>query len=161
MMKKLFTGVMLLAIVLAVAACSNNKPTEEEVAKTNQVAYNAVKVAVVKVNALFHHDVAADETTPVMTSKTKEDAKEILDGYFDGALSDAIITHYVTDKKAEDRVVVNAEPFFKQELLASKFEDVTVEAGEEDEHVVTTKDAGKFTVKHVEDGDKFIVTKYE
>ncbi|MFD2612239.1 hypothetical protein [Paenibacillus gansuensis] len=157
MLKKLVTGVLLLAVVLAVAACST-KESDEEKAQKNQIIYNSVKISVDKVNSLFHKDVAEDET-PLLTSAKKEDAKSILDGYFDPALSDQILTHYITDKTIDNRIAVKPEPFFNQDILATKFEDAKVE-GEKNEYTVTTK-AGKYTVKKVEDSEQYIVTKYE
>lgn len=159
MFKKLVTSVMVLAIVFTAAACSKKEETTE---MDKQVAYNSAKIAEDKVNTLFHKATTADETAPILdpATGTPEKAKELLVGYLDAALVDKIMAHYITDKKDGDNVIVNSEPFFAASLMGTTFADASVD-GDKEEFTVTTKDNGVYTVKWLEDGEKYIVTNYE
>ncbi|WP_199615352.1 hypothetical protein [Paenibacillus alkalitolerans] len=142
---------------------AGEEPAAEEVdpAIEYQKAFNAATIAEGKLNTLFHKD-AAEDGTPVLNTvtKTSEAARELLLGYFEAALADQIIAHYVTDKTVDAGIVVNAEPFFPSTLQGLKFEDVTVE-GTKEATTIATKDNVVYTVSWNEEGSRYIVTKIE
>lgn len=189
MLKKLLIGLFALSMALTAAGCGQENasgtneeatadattgsggaaeeeaPAEVDPALELQKALNGAAMAEGKVNTLFHKDVheAEDGTvTPLLnlTTGTPEAARELLLGYFDAALVDEIIAHYVTDKTIEEGIVVNEEPFFTSTLQGLKFEDVTVE-GTKEATAITTKDNVVYTVGWNEEAGKYIVTKIE
>jgi hypothetical protein len=124
-------------------------------------AFNAAQMAEGKLHTLFHKDTAEDGT-PVLNAVTgtPEAAKELLLGYFDAAVADQIIAHYVTDKTTDAGIVVNAEPFFPSTLQGLKFEDVTVD-GTKEATTIATQDNVVYTVSWSDDAGRYIVTKVE
>jgi hypothetical protein len=189
MLKKWLIGLFALSLAFAAAGCSGNKDTasetneeaaaadaensadnaaaeEQEDAEADaalelQKAFNAAAIAEGKVNTLFHKD-AAEDGTPLLNkvTGTPEAARELLLEYFDAAVVDQILAHYITDKKIDEAIVVNAEPFFTSTLQGLKFEDVTVE-GTKEATTITTKDNVVYTVSWNEEAGKYIVTKIE
>ncbi|WP_274364408.1 hypothetical protein [Paenibacillus thermotolerans] len=147
-----------------------DEPAEEASAEDPalelQKAFNAAAMAEGKVHTLFakdtYEDEATGETTPLLnlTTGTPEAARELLLKYFDAALADQIMTHYITDKTIDAGIVVNAEPFFTSTLQGLKFEDVTVE-GTKEAATITTKDNVVYTVSWNEEAGKYIVMSVE
>jgi len=185
MLKKFAIGLFVLMLALGAAACSNGgaetpaaetpaaeapateTPAEEaapaEDAAVEQLkAVNAIAIAEDKVNTLFHHD-AAEDGTPLLnaTTGTPEAAKELLLGYFDAAVADRIVAHYITAPATEAGVVVNAEKFFASSVIGVAPEELTVEGTKADGFAVTTKDGVKYTVKWNEEQGRYIVANIE
>ncbi|TYP69557.1 hypothetical protein [Paenibacillus methanolicus] len=176
-MKTTLTAILVALVALTLGACSGNSdetPNKEtpgeartqnqapDAEKAKQKAYTAAKIAEDKVRTLFGK-ATLEDGTPILdpVTGTAEKAKSLLANYFDPALADAIVAHYVTDKKSGESTLVNAEPFFAASILATKSaEDVQID-GENDTYAVTTADGGVYTLKWDGAKSKYIVTGYE
>ncbi|HZG77639.1 MAG TPA: hypothetical protein VEZ72_17430 [Paenibacillus sp.] len=186
MLKKFAIGLFALMLALGAVACSNGEengateetpaaeapaeqaPAAEEAAPAEDAAVerlkavNAIAIAEDKVNTLFHHD-AAEDGTPLLnaTTGTPEAAKELLLGYFDAAVADRIIAHYVSAPATDAGVVVNAEKFFASSVIGVAPEELTIEGSKADGFAVTTKDGAKYTVKWSDEQSRYIVANIE
>ncbi|MFC4102130.1 hypothetical protein [Paenibacillus xanthanilyticus] len=176
-MKKALTAILVALLALTLGACSGNSnkapnhdaqgeaqtqnqaPDED---KAKRKVYTTAKIAEDKVRTLFGK-ATLEDGTPILdpVTGTAEKAKSLLANYFDPALADAIVAHYVTDKKSGESTLVNTEPFFAASILATKnAEDVQIE-GENDTYTVTTADGGVYTLKWDDAKSKYLVTGYE
>ena len=185
MLKKFAIGLFAMMLALGAVACSNGEeksateetpaakapaeqaPAEEaapaeDAAVERLKAVNAIAIAEDKVNTLFHHD-AAEDGTPLLnaTTGTPEAAKELLLGYFDAAVADRIVAHYVSAPATDAGVVVNAEKFFASSVVGVAPEELTVEGSKADGFTVATKDGAKYTVKWSEAQGRYIVANIE
>ncbi|HZG86919.1 hypothetical protein [Paenibacillus sp.] len=188
MMKKAAIGLFALTMAILAAGCSNGggeateaapaaeapaaegaaseQPAEEAPAEDaeleRQKAVNAIAIAEDKVNTLFHHD-AAEDGTPLLnaTTGTPEAAKELLLGYFEPAVADRIIAHYISAPATDAGVVVNAEPFFTSSVVGVAPADLTIEGSKADGFAVTTKDNVKYTLKWSEEQGRYLVANME
>lgn len=167
-MKKLLSLLAVFCLMFAVAGCTTDK--EENTAEKNNAElndqtkskmYNAARIAEGKVNDVFHHDVAADETTPILNASFPDEASavEFLSKYYSEDVAKEIYTHYATgEQTAEGQVILKADPFFSTPLQATTSEDVTIE-GDVNAATITTADN---VVYHVElQDDKYIITKVQ
>ncbi|HLO11902.1 MAG TPA: endonuclease [Pseudoneobacillus sp.] len=170
-MKKLFSLLAVFTLMFAVVGCTANKEekkdnaTEENSAKlTDQIKskmYNAARVAEGKVNDVFHHDVAADETTPILNASFPDEASatDFLSKYYSEDVAKEIYTYYATgEKTADGQIIVKADPFFTPSLLETTLEKVTIE-GDANKATITTAENVKYTVE-LQD-DKYIITGVE
>lgn len=134
----------------------------EDAALEQQKAVNAIAIAEDKVNTLFHHD-AAEDGTPLLnaTTGTPEAAKELLLGYYDAAVADRILAHYISAPATDAGVVVNAEPFFTSSVVGVAPADLTIEGSKADGFAVTTKDNVKYTLKWNEEKGRYLVMNIE
>jgi Tfp pilus assembly protein PilP len=171
-MKKLLSLLAVFTLMFAVAGCTaekeeNTDNTAEEKKEENTAEltdqakskmYNAARVAEGKVNDVFHHDVAADETTPILAASFADEAAavEFLSKYYSEEVAKEIYTYYVTgEKTAEGQAIVKADPFFTPSLLETTLEDVTIE-GDANKATLKTAENVTYTVELKE--DKYIVT---
>lgn len=168
-MKKILSLLAIFALMFAVVGCTAEKEeentdtaTEENNTElTDQVKskmYNAARVAEGKVNDVFHHDVAADETTPVLNASFPDEASavEFLSKYYSEDVAKEIYTYYATTEQTpEGQVIVKVDPFFASPLQATTLEDVTIE-GDANAGTITTADNVVYNVE-LQD-DKYIVT---
>lgn len=180
MLKRIAAAALICTIALTGAACSSNSSNKDaagtpaastagnsptasaaasekpDVSKTQ--AFIAARMAEEKVNYLFHQATSEDEK-PILNPVTpdKESAAKFLNAYIDPALTEKILTHYLTEEKADNAIVVKSEPFFSVSMLATPLkEDLTYE-GADNEYKMTTKDGGVFTVKK-DTENKFVLT---
>ncbi len=185
MLKKFAFGLFALLLALGAAACSNGEDKEaaeqapaveapaeetpaeeaapaEDAAVERLKAVNSVAIAEDKVNTLFHHD-AAEDGTPLLnaTTGTPEAAKELLLGYFDPAVADRIIAHYVAAPATEAGVVVNEQKFFASSVVGVAPEELKIEGDKAGGFTIATKDGAKFTVKWNEEQGRYIVANVE
>ncbi|MFB9331102.1 hypothetical protein ACFFSY_34645 [Paenibacillus aurantiacus] len=177
-MKKALTAIIVALFALTLAACgsnSNETPSSNGAKSQNETAgqapdaekaklkvYTSAKIAEDKVHTLFGKATLQDGT-PILDpiTGTAEKAKSLLANYFDPALADKIVTHYITDKKSGESTLVNVEPFFAASILATKSaEEVQIE-GENDTYTVTTADGGVYTLTWDASKSKYLVTSYE
>lgn len=163
-MKKILFSIFLATVVAVTAVgCSsetnsnNTEQSQELTAQDKGRVYTAIRIAEDKVNSLFHKEVAEDGTTPVLDPTfTKESAIELLSKYYDKAIAEAIVNHYITDKTVDDgKIVVNAQKYFDPSALDLKVEDVTVE-GTKSEVKAKTKDGVTYELKAKDGG--FLIT---
>ncbi|AGK55059.1 hypothetical protein [Bacillus sp. 1NLA3E] len=162
-MKRLLAFLTIFTLMFAVAGCSSTKDdtsktttekkaTEKTSELTDQVKskmYNAVRIAEGKVNEVFAKEMAADETTPVLTSTFADEAaaEAFLSKYYSADIAKEIYTYYVTDQKTTDgQTIVKADPFFAKPILDTTKDDVTVE-GDANKATVKTKDNVTYTVE--------------
>lgn len=162
---KKFLGLLLvLGLSVSVAACSqpaaNTSQTnnsESSKAKTQQDSmeltekekgkvYTFLRVAEDKVNILFHKNKANNNTPLLDRYFDKESAAKFLSDVYDKPVVDQIITHYITDKKIEEVIVVNDKPFFEKPVQKTNKEDVKVE-GTKDAIKAITKDGVEYDLK--------------
>ncbi len=171
-MKKLFAFLTIFSLVFAVAGCSSSednasgKKTEEK--KTSELTdsvktkmYNAVRIAELKVNEVFHKDTAADGETPIINQNFSEEnqAVQFLTNYYSEDIAKDIYTHYATDNKtAEGQMITNADPYFTPSFLDTTIEKVTIEG---DENKVTIKLAENITYQVEMIDGKYVITNIE
>ncbi|TLS51215.1 hypothetical protein FE782_15900 [Paenibacillus antri] len=186
MLKKFAIGLFALMLALGAVACSNGgeetpaaetpaveapateaTPAEEaapaeDPAVEQLKAVNAIAIAEDKVNTLFHHD-AAEDGTPLLnpTTGTPEAAKDLLLGYFDAAVADRIVAHYVSAPATDAGVVVNADKFFASSVVGVAPEELTIEGSKADGFTVATKDGVKYTVTWSQEEGRYIVSNIE
>lgn len=167
-MKKLLAFLAVFTLMFAAVGCTAEKEektenaAEENTAElTDQVKskmYNAARVAEGKVNDLFHHDVAADETTPILNANFPDEASavEFLSKYYSEDVAKEIYTYYATgEQTAEGQVIVKADPFFTPSLLETTLENVTIE-GDANAATITT---GENVVYNIElQDDNYVIT---
>ncbi|WP_442595194.1 endonuclease [Neobacillus sp. D3-1R] len=171
-MKKLLAILAVFTLMFAVAGCTadnkenNDKAADEKkeentVALTDQVKskmYNAARIAEGKVNDVFAHDVAADETTPILNKSFADEAAAVafLSKYYNEDTAKEIYTYYATGQTTEaGEVIVKADPFFTTTLLDTTLEDVTIE-GDANKGTIKTPENVTYTVELVD--DKYLVT---
>ncbi|MED3571477.1 endonuclease [Cytobacillus praedii] len=151
-MKKLLAIFAIFSLIFTAAGCSSSteepaeKTTEKKTAELTESAkskiYNSVRVAELKVNEVFHKEVAADETTPVINANFADEEKsvEFLSKYYSKELAKNIYTHYATEEKtAEGQMIINAEPYFTPSFLETNQEAVTIEGNENKATLKTNK----------------------
>ncbi|RAP75746.1 hypothetical protein [Paenibacillus montanisoli] len=158
--RQLMMILLVLSIGFVLGACSN-KDEGSDMDKEN--AYTSARIAEDKVNTLFATALLKDEKTPILDPVigTEAKAKELLLSYFDESLVDKILAHYITDQKDGDNIIVNNEPFFSASILStSQLDDVKIE-GSKKEYTLTTSDQGVYSLKWIEDDDKYVVSNYE
>jgi hypothetical protein len=169
-LKRIAAAALICTIALTGAACSSNNSNKDaastpaastassspsasasasenpDVAKTQ--AFIAARMAEEKVNYLFHQETSADDK-PILNPVTpdKESASKFLNAYIDPALTEKIVTYYLTEEKAGNAIVVKSDPFFTVSILATASKDDVTYEGAEKEYKMTTKDGGVFTVK--------------
>ncbi|KIL37508.1 hypothetical protein SD71_02430 [Cohnella kolymensis] len=172
MLKKLAATALICTIALTGAACSSKNGNNDaagtpalstassspsatapasasenpDVSKTK--AFIAGRMAEEKVNYLFHQTTSEDEK-PILNPVTpdKESAAKFLNAYIDPALTEKILTYYLTEEKADNAIVVKSDPFFTVSILAAASKDDLTYEGADNEYKMTTKDGGVFTVK--------------
>jgi hypothetical protein len=168
-MKKILFLLAVFTLMFAVVGCTadkeentdNNKEENTAAELTDQAKskmYNAARVAEGKVNDVFHHDVAADETTPVLNASFPDEASavEFLSKYYSEDVAKEIYTYYATTEKTpEGQVIVKADPYFTAPLQATTLEDVTIK-GDANAGTLTTADNVVYNVELKD--DKYIVT---
>ncbi|GLB58344.1 endonuclease [Cytobacillus sp. NCCP-133] len=152
-MKKLFALFTLFLLLFAVAGCtSTEEKTEEPETEANagmtdedkSKFYNSVRVGELKVNEVFHKEMAADETTPVINASfaDEQSAVAFLAKYYSKDVAKEIYTHYATNQKTEDgEMIVNEEPYFSPSVLDTTMEEAEVSG---DLNEATVK-AGKYS----------------
>lgn len=176
MLKRIATAVLICTVAITGAACSSNadkketagtaSPSAQSVAPTESPemsqakAYIAPRMAEEKVDLLFNKAKSKDKKpilNPIVADKAA--AAKFLNAYIDPALTEKILSFYLTSEKADDAIVVKETPFFSASILktASKA-DVTFE-GSPNEYKMTTKDGGVFTVKKNAEGN-YILADY-
>ncbi|MHC0035779.1 endonuclease [Pseudoneobacillus sp. C159] len=163
-MKKLLSLLAIFTFMFAIVGCSTdkeeNQTTENKAELTPQIKskmYNAARVAEGKVNDLFHHDVAADGTTPILNASFPDEAAAVafLSKYYSEDVANEIFTYYATgEQTAEGQVIVKADPFFSPSLIETTLEDVTIE-GDANKATITTSENVVYNVE-LQD-DKYIV----
>lgn len=170
-MKKLVALFAIFSLLLTAAGCSSSteEPAENSVEKktaelTDSIKskmYNSVRVAELKVNEVFHKEVAADETTPILNANFADEKKavEFLSRYYSEELAKDIYSHYATeDKTAEGQMIINAESYFNPSFLDTNQENVTIE-GDENKATITTAENVTY---HLESKDgQYIITSIE
>lgn len=174
MFKKIAATALILSVVATGAACSSKEkesaaspsasPAATAAAENPDAyklsAYTAVRLAEEKLDILFHTNKKDDK--PVLNTliaADKEKAAKFLNAYIDPALTEKILTHYLTaDKTSDGSVIVKADKFLPVSFLkaAPGKDDVTYE-GSQAEVKMTTKDNGVFTVKKNAEG-KYILS---
>ncbi|WP_102274432.1 endonuclease [Cytobacillus massiliigabonensis] len=170
-MKKLLAIFVIFALLFTAAGCSSSseepaeKTTEKETAgltdSLQSKIYNSVRVAELKVNEVFHKEVAADETTPVINANFADEEKsvEFLSKYYSEELAKNIYSHYATEEKtAEGQMILNAEPYFNPSFLETKQEAVTIEG---DENKATVKTAENVTYQLEIQNGQYVITSIE
>lgn len=176
MLKKIALTALLVSAVAVTAACSKEDngaaasptPTAAATAAASEnpdayklSAYTSVRLAEEKLDILFH-SVKKDEK-PVMNAliaNDKEKAAKFLNAYFEPALTDKILTHYLTtEKTADGSAIVNAAKFFPVSIIAAAptKDDVTYEGTPAEVKITTKKDNGFFTIKKNAEG-KYLVS---
>lgn len=167
-MKKLLAILAVFSLMFAVVGCSEKEDTTDTTEKEENKAeltdqakskmYNAIRVAEGKANEVFAKETVSDEDdTPVINSSFPDEASAVafLSKYYSEEVAKEMYAHYATDQKTDDdRMIINAEPFFASSILETTQEDVTIEG-----------DANKATVKATDvtyevelKDDKYIVT---
>ena len=168
-MKKLLGLLTIFTLVFAVAGCSSSedktaekgaeeKATSELTDSMKTKMYNAVRIAELKVNEVFHKDTAADGETPIINQNFSEESKAVafLTNYYSEDIAKEIYTHYATENKtAEGQMITNVEAFFTPSILDSTLESVTVE-GDENKATIKTAENMTYQVELV-DG-KYVIT---
>jgi hypothetical protein len=164
-MKKLLSFLAIFTLIFTIVGCSANNEennAEETTAKlTDQLKskiYNTARVAEGKVNDVFHHDVAADGTTPVLNASFPDEASavEFLSKYYSANVANEIYSYYATGEQTpEGQVIVKADPFFTSSLLATTIGDVKIE-GDANTATITTNENVVYTLDQQD--DKYIVT---
>jgi hypothetical protein len=184
MFKKFAVTAVLLSVVAVGAACSSDdnkdtaaSPSASPAASASAAAsaspaasenpdayklkaYTAARIAEEKINILFHTSKAEEKAVmnPLIATD-KDKAAKFLNAYLDSALTEKVLTHYLTaDKAADGSTLVKEEKFLPASILtgAPTKDDVTYE-GTQDEVKLTTKDNAVFTLKKNAEG-KYIVT---
>jgi ABC-type amino acid transport substrate-binding protein len=80
-----------------------------------------------------NHDALEDGTLILNpTIGTPEAAKDLLLGYFDAAVADRIIAHYITAPATDAGIVVNADAFFTSTVVGVAPEELTVAGSKAD-----------------------------
>ncbi|MBT2688062.1 endonuclease [Bacillus sp. ISL-47] len=137
-MKRLFALFVIFPLLFAAAGCTSGEKESTET-KTEETGltdeekskfYNSVRVAELKVNEVFHKEVAADEKTPVINASfsDEESAVSFLSKYYSPDLAKDIYTHYATENNTEDgQMIVNEEPYFSPSVLDTEKEDAEIE----------------------------------
>jgi hypothetical protein len=122
------------------AVASNETATGKEDTLSKDQAYIAARLAEEKVDGLFHQETSADNK-PILNPVTpdKDSAVKFLNAYMDSALTEKIVSHYLTEEKANNAIVVKNEKY-----ISSSIRDTS------------TKDGGVFTVKKNNE-DKYIL----
>lgn len=151
-MKKLLALFAIFSLFFTAAGCSSSseepaektaeKKTAELTDSIKSKIYNSVRVAELKVNEVFHKEVAADEETPVINANFADEKKavEFLSKYYSEEIATNIYSHYATEEKtAEGQMIINAEPFFTPSFLETNQEAVTIEGDENKAAVKTTE----------------------
>jgi hypothetical protein len=183
MFKKFAVTAILLSVVATGAACSSddNKDSAASPSATPAVsasaaaspaaaaseapdaykmkAYNAARIAEEKINTLFHTSTSEDKAVlnPLIATD-KDKAAKFLNAYFDPALSEKILTFYLTPDKTQDgSILVKTDKFLPGSILAAKTKDDVTYEGTQDEVKMTTKDNMVFTAKKNSEG-KYIIT---
>ncbi|WP_438444373.1 hypothetical protein [Gorillibacterium sp. sgz5001074] len=178
MLKKIAATALLLSVVATGAACSSKdkdtaaSPAASQAASPAAAAttenpdayklssYTAVRLAEEKLTILFH--TAMKDDKPILNAviaNDKEKAAKFLNAYFDPALTEKILSHYLTaDKTADGAIIVNSKLFFPVSVLTSAptKDDVTFEGTAAEVKITTKKDNVLFTVKKNAEG-KYIV----
>ncbi|WP_313801125.1 endonuclease [Cytobacillus sp.] len=170
-MKKLLTLFAIFSLLLTAAGCSSSteepakksaeKKTAELTDSIKSKIYNSVRIAELKANEVFHKEVAADETTPIINANfaDKKKAVDFLSKYYSEELAKDIYSHYATEEKTdEEQMIINAESYFTSSFLDTNQESVTIE-GDENEATVTTAENVTYHLK-LKDG-QYIITGIE
>lgn len=170
-MKKLLTLFAIFPLLLTAAGCSSSteEPAEKSAEKktaelTDSIKskiYNSVRVAELKVNEVFHKEVAADETTPIINANFADEEKsvEFLSKYYSEELAKDIYSHYATEEKtAQGQMIIHAESYFNPSFLDTNQESITIEGDENKATVITAKNV----TYHLELKDgQYIITSIE
>ncbi|MEV3335853.1 hypothetical protein ABNC15_12300 [Paenibacillus larvae] len=173
MLKKATAGVMIAALLVTGAACSKandssatSSPQSTQAAakdnqgKVNNKAYLDARLAEEKVNTLFHEKKV--DNNPVLNPAygDKQRAVDSLGKYYDTALANQIVDHYLTDQKQGEAIVVKTDKFFQPSIIENKKEDIKFDdKSNADEVTFTTKDNLTYVMK--KKGDTFIVMNVE
>ncbi|MFE8696854.1 endonuclease [Cytobacillus sp. FJAT-53684] len=170
-MKKLLALLAIFSLLFAVTGCSSSKEEtaeKDKVEKTSELTdsvkskmYNSVRVAELKVNEVFHKELAADEETPIINASFSDenDAIAFLSKYYSEEVAKDIYTHYATgEKTAEGQMIINAEAYFNPSFLDTNQETVTIE-GDENKATIKTAENVSYQIE-LKDG-KYIITSVE
>ncbi|WP_123041444.1 hypothetical protein [Cohnella candidum] len=176
--KKFATTVLVLTIAFAAAACSSNSDKKEESAAATGIAatasasapadetaskaqaYIAARLAEEKVEGLFHQETSADGKSilnPI--TPDKDAAVKFLNAYIDSALSEKIVTYYLTEEKADGAIVVKSDKFLSVSIRGTASKDEVAFEGTPEEYKLSTKDGGVYTVKKNAEG-KYLLADY-
>ena len=181
MNKKLITAALALTIAALGTACSSDKeaasssPSVSPVASTAPTvaastapaedanlykanAYVAARLAEEKINVLFMSKTTDDGKAIINmnAAENKEQAAEFLNTYLDPALTEKVLTHFLTEETADGAIVVKAEPFVPVSILATASKDDVTYEGDANEVKMITKDGGVFVAKKVSDNNYVI-----
>lgn len=176
MLKQAAVGAVIASLLVTGVACGTKEtpgstnasgPAKESTTTGSAVndqaeqmkAYLVLRLAEEKVNGLFHEKKSKDGKAilnPLQGSK--EVAETFLKAYFDDAMTNKLLTHYLTEEKADNSIVVKADKFFAKAILDTTKADVTMEGSKDGVVTITTKDGAKYTLKNT--GDKYIITDY-
>ncbi|MBP2240560.1 hypothetical protein J2Z40_001117 [Cytobacillus eiseniae] len=164
-MKKFLAFLTIFSILFTVAGCTDSKDepaeTEDKVAElTDSIkskVYNSVRVAELKVNEVFHKEVAEDGETPIINANFAEEEKTVafLSNYYSEEIAKDMYSYYATDEKtAENQMIIKKEPYFTPSFLETNQEDVTIE-GNETKATIKTAD---HTYQLELQADQYVIT---
>lgn len=138
-MKRLFALFTIFSLLIAAGGCTSEEKestetkTEENAGLTDEEKskiYNSVRVAELKVNEVFHKEVAADEKTPVINPSFADEksAVSFLSKYYSEDVAKDIYSHFSTDNKINDgQMIVNEAPYFSPSVLDTNKEDAEID----------------------------------
>ncbi|AVF27211.1 hypothetical protein ERICIV_02988 [Paenibacillus larvae subsp. larvae] len=113
-----------------------------------------------KINILFHEKKVDNKPVLNPAYGDKQRAVDFLGKYYDTALANQIVDHYLTDQKQGEAIVVKTDKFFQPSIIENKKEDIKFDdKSNADEVTFTTKDNLTYVMK--KKGDTFIVMNVE
>ncbi|MBC8079102.1 MAG: hypothetical protein H7X86_02070 [Gorillibacterium sp.] len=169
MNKKLISAVLVLSLAAFGSACSSTAkegaastaPTAiaEDANMFKAHAYVAARMAEEKIAVLFQSKTTEDGKAIMNANAAadKAEATEFLNTYLDPALTEKVLTHFLTEEKAGEATVVNTEPFVPVSILATKSKDEVTFEGDANEVKLITKDGGVFIAKKTAEAS-YIIT---